>query len=58
MSQQFSHSLAAEFPEYIEFSNLLDLAETTWKRYGMSAESLAGLDEWQRQMLLVKLGII
>ena len=57
MSQQFSHSLAAEFPEFIEFSNLLNLSEITWKRYGINAEALAGLDEWQLQMLLIKLGI-
>ncbi len=56
MSQQFSHSLAAEFPEYVEFSNLLDLAEITWRRYGLDAEALAGLDEWHKHMLLIKLG--
>jgi len=53
---QLSHTLAAEFPDYIEFSNLLDLSEITWKHYGMSAETLAGLDEWHKHMLLIKLG--
>ena len=56
MALQLSHTLAAEFPEFTYFSNLLDMAQVTWPRYGLSAESLAGMDEWQRQMLLIKLG--
>lgn len=56
MAEQFLSAIAQEFPDYLEFSNLLDLAETTWQRYGLDAEALAGLDEWHKHMLLIKLG--
>ncbi len=57
MVSSFLNAIQNEFPEYTEFSNLLDLAEIAWRRYGLNAEALAGLDEWQFQMLIIKLGL-
>jgi hypothetical protein len=56
MAEQFLSAIAQEFPEYIEYSNLLDLSEITWKRYGYSADTLTQMDRWQFEMLLIKLG--
>ena len=57
MARQLSHTLAAEYPEYVSFSKLLDLSEITFNRYGIDAEKLSEMDDWQMEMLLVKLGL-
>lgn len=56
MVNELSRRLAAEFPEFIALSNLLDVAEATWPRYGLGAEALSELDPWIYQLLLIKLG--
>lgn len=56
MSRQFSHTLAAEFPEYIELNELLNLAAVTWPRFGLSAADLAEMDDWTLEMLRASIG--
>lgn len=42
-------------PAYVELSALLDLAAITWPRYGLSAADLSRLDEYTRQLILLKM---
>jgi hypothetical protein len=57
LSRQFSHTLAAEFPEYVELNELLDLAAVTWPRFGLSAADLAELDDWTLEILRMSLDL-
>jgi len=53
MSQQFYHSLAAEFPEYVELNSLLSLAAKTWPRFGIDAAQLSEMDDFQLEMIRI-----
>ena len=55
MAEQLSHTLAAEFPEFITLNQILRLAAVTWPRFGLSAADLAQMDDWQLEMLKVYL---
>ena len=56
MAEQLSHTLAAEFPEFITLNEILRLAAVTWPRFGISAAELANLDPWEFEMLKIYLG--
>lgn len=51
MARQLSHTLAAEFPEYVATQNILKLAALTWPIYGISAGDLAEMDNWSVELL-------
>jgi hypothetical protein len=51
MARQLSHTLAAEYPEYVATQNLLKLAALTWPNYGISAGDLAEMDDWSVELL-------
>lgn len=53
MAGQLARAIAAEFPEFIEFKALLDLAAVAWPRFGLSAADLSRLDVWQIEMLRI-----
>lgn len=55
MAGQMARAITNEFPDYLEFKGIMDLAAVTWPRFGLSAVELSQLDNWQVEMLRVYL---
>lgn len=55
MVEALREQVAEDHPDYVELSNLLDLAGLTWQRYGLSVAELSGMDRYTRELLRIKL---
>jgi hypothetical protein len=53
MVQQLTARIADEYPEVFELNELLDLAEITWQRWGLSADKLAEQTPYIRELIRV-----
>ena len=55
MVDALREQIAHDHRDYVELSNLLDLAGVAWQRYGLSAAEIGAMDKYTRQLLRIKL---
>lgn len=51
MVRNLNKRLALEFPEILELNHLLNLAEMTWPKYGLSAKDLSAMDDYTKELI-------
>lgn len=55
MVETIQEQIAHDHPDFVELANLLDLAELTWRRYGLSAAQISEMDAYTRQLIYIRL---
>jgi hypothetical protein len=57
MVKSLNKKLALEYPEILELNDLLQLAEMTWVRYGLSAKDLSRTDAYILNLLRILIDV-